>query len=159
VHICDQSRLPSPWFSSHSRYSPTAPAVPSLRPFIPSGSLIRCKPVQMYHHHPTFLIGGDESSESGQSSYISSSYSVCSLLFCFGGGLPFHNVQSLTFCNLLEIPTAHFMTSSSRVCPSASYNVFTLPRLNSCLLLHPWVPLLVVICFLRRSYLSIIFLS
>jgi hypothetical protein len=29
----------------------TAPAVPSLRPFVPSGSLTRCQPVHVYHHH------------------------------------------------------------------------------------------------------------
>jgi hypothetical protein len=37
-------------------YSPTVPAAPSLRPLVPSGYLIRCKPVQVYHHHPPFHI-------------------------------------------------------------------------------------------------------
>jgi hypothetical protein len=34
---------------SEGDYCPTAP---SLRPLIPSGSLIRCEPVQVYHHQP-----------------------------------------------------------------------------------------------------------
>jgi hypothetical protein len=32
--------------------SPTAPTAPSLRLLVPSSSLIRCEPVQVYHHHP-----------------------------------------------------------------------------------------------------------
>jgi hypothetical protein len=50
--ICDRPHLPSPWIGSHGAYSPTAPDASSLRPLIPSGSLIRCKPVQVYHHQP-----------------------------------------------------------------------------------------------------------
>jgi hypothetical protein len=52
--VCDRPCLPSPLLSSHGDYSSTAPAVPSLRPLIPSGSLISCKPVQLYHHHLIF---------------------------------------------------------------------------------------------------------
>jgi hypothetical protein len=37
---------------SHCDCSPTAPAAPFLRSLIPSTSLIRRKPVQVYHHHP-----------------------------------------------------------------------------------------------------------
>jgi hypothetical protein len=48
---CDWPRFPSLWLSSCGDYSPTAPAAPSSRPLIPSSSLIRCKPVQVYHHH------------------------------------------------------------------------------------------------------------
>jgi hypothetical protein len=43
--ICDQPRLPSPLLGFHDNYSATAPAAPSLRPLVPSGSLIRCEPV------------------------------------------------------------------------------------------------------------------
>jgi hypothetical protein len=53
--VCDRSRLPSSWLGSHGDYS-TAPAAPSLRPLIPSGSLIRYKPVQVYHHHYLFQV-------------------------------------------------------------------------------------------------------
>jgi hypothetical protein len=35
--------------------SPTAPAAPSLRQLIPSGSLIRCQLIHVYHH-PSFLL-------------------------------------------------------------------------------------------------------
>jgi hypothetical protein len=50
--VCDWSRLPSLWLSSHSDYSPTVPAAPSLRPLVLSGSLLRWELVQVYHHHP-----------------------------------------------------------------------------------------------------------
>jgi hypothetical protein len=46
--VCDRPRFPSLWLDSHGDYSPTAP---SLRPLVPNGSLIRCEPVQVYHHH------------------------------------------------------------------------------------------------------------
>jgi hypothetical protein len=51
-------------------YSPTAPAVPSLRPLVRSGFLIRWQSVQVFHHHPALLISWGKSSENGQSSYI-----------------------------------------------------------------------------------------
>jgi hypothetical protein len=47
--ICVRPRPPSMWLGSHGDYSPSAP---SLRPVIPSSSLIRCDPVQVYHHQP-----------------------------------------------------------------------------------------------------------
>jgi hypothetical protein len=50
--VCDWLQLPSPWFNSHGDYSPTALIAPSLRLLVPSGSLIRYEPVQMYHHQP-----------------------------------------------------------------------------------------------------------
>jgi hypothetical protein len=42
------------WLTSHSDYSPTAPA-PSLRPLIPSSSFIGCQSAQVYYHQPPFL--------------------------------------------------------------------------------------------------------
>jgi hypothetical protein len=50
--VCDRSRLPSSWLGSHGDCSPTAVAAPFLRPLVPSSSLIRCEPVQMYPYHP-----------------------------------------------------------------------------------------------------------
>jgi hypothetical protein len=58
------------------------------------------------------------------------------LFFCFGWGRPLHKVQSLTFHNPKEIPTAHFRTSNLRVCLRVSYNVFLLSRRSSCY--RPW---------------------
>jgi hypothetical protein len=55
---------------------------------------IRCQSVQVYQYHTTFPIGESISSESGQCSYISGSYSVCILFFRFGEGRLIHNVQS-----------------------------------------------------------------
>jgi hypothetical protein len=40
--VCGRSHLPSPWLISHGDYSPVAPSAPSLRPLIPSSSLMRC---------------------------------------------------------------------------------------------------------------------
>jgi hypothetical protein len=53
VELCDQSHLPSPQLSSCRDYSWAAPAAASLRPLIPSSSLIRCQWVQVYYHHPS----------------------------------------------------------------------------------------------------------
>jgi hypothetical protein len=50
--VCDRPRLPSPWLGSHGDESSTPPAAPSLRPLVPSRSLMRCEPVQVYHHQP-----------------------------------------------------------------------------------------------------------
>jgi hypothetical protein len=49
----------------------------------------------------------------------------------------------------MEVLNFCFATSNSRVCPKASYNVFTLPRHSSCLLLCPLMLLPVVLSFLR----------
>jgi hypothetical protein len=46
----------SPWLDLHGVCFPTSPTARSLRPFILSGSLKRCEPVQVYHHHPSFHI-------------------------------------------------------------------------------------------------------
>jgi hypothetical protein len=105
--VCDRRRLPSPWLSFRSDYSPAAP---SLRPLVMSGSLIRCVPVQVYHLHHLFR-------------------GLClgRLFFRFGGGRHLHDAQSLTFPNPMEVPTACFTTSNSSVWPRASYNVFFFP--------------------------------
>jgi hypothetical protein len=82
--VCDLLRLRSPWLGSRSYYSPTAPVPPSLRLLFPSGSLIRCKPVQVYHH------------------LISEELCFWRLFFRFGEGRPLHNAQSLTSCSVVE---------------------------------------------------------
>jgi hypothetical protein len=51
-NVCDRLHLPFLWLCSHDDYSPTAPAAPSLRPLVSISTLIRCEPVQVYHHHP-----------------------------------------------------------------------------------------------------------
>jgi hypothetical protein len=102
--VCDRPRLPSSWLGSQGDYSSTSPAAPSLRPLVPSSSVTKSKPVQVYHHHLFHgLFFGRR-------------------FFRFRGGQPLHNVQSLTFCNLLEIPTARFTTSNYDLveCPLAS---------------------------------------
>jgi hypothetical protein len=45
-----------PMANSNGDYSPTAPAVPSLRPLVPSGSMIWYETVKMYHHLPQFRV-------------------------------------------------------------------------------------------------------
>jgi hypothetical protein len=44
------------WHGLNSVYFPTAPVAPSLRPLIQSGSLTRCKLVQVYHHQPRSMV-------------------------------------------------------------------------------------------------------
>jgi hypothetical protein len=59
---------------------------------------------------------GGFNSWSGRCSHLSGCYSVCNLFFHFGGCLPLHKAHFLNFlifCNPLEIPTVHFMISSS----------------------------------------------
>jgi hypothetical protein len=82
--VCDRSRLsPRGWVCTV--FTPTAPVAPSLRPLVSSVSLIGCQLVQVYHHHLP-LVGSAKSSETGQCSYISGSYSVCSLFLSFRRG-------------------------------------------------------------------------
>jgi hypothetical protein len=50
--VCDRPSFPSTLLGSHGDNSPTDPAAPSLRPLVPSASLTRCEPVQVYYHHP-----------------------------------------------------------------------------------------------------------
>jgi hypothetical protein len=139
------------WLIWHGDSSPTATAAPSLRPLVPSSSLIRCQPVQVCYHHHSFSLSAGKRFESGQCSSVSGSYSVCSLFFHFGGGQPLHNVQSLIFCSLMEVLTVFFANSNLWVCPLASYNVSLLPRHGSHLLLHPLMLLPVILSFLRCS--------
>jgi hypothetical protein len=91
--ICGRPRLPTPWLSSHGDYTPTAP---SLRPLVPSGSLIKCQAVQVYHHHPSFLRAA----------------LWLSLFFSFQRG-PTCPQYPVTYCNPLEDLTIRFSIYSS----------------------------------------------
>jgi hypothetical protein len=92
----------------HGVYSPTAPAAPSSRPLI-------------------------QTTYSGQCSYISNYYSMCSLFFCFGGSRPLHNVRSLTSRSLTEDPTICFTISSPRPYLKILLSVLSFLRCSSCL--------------------------
>jgi hypothetical protein len=52
--VCDRSHLPSRGSAFRDVTAPAAPSSPRL----PSGSLIRCQSVQVYHHHPVYPISG-----------------------------------------------------------------------------------------------------
>jgi hypothetical protein len=54
--VSDWSCLSTPWLGSYSDYSPTAPADPSLKPLILSGTLIRCysSMCTIIIHNPAF---------------------------------------------------------------------------------------------------------
>jgi hypothetical protein len=121
-------------------YSPTAPAAPS-------GSLIRCQSVQVYHHHPVFPIGGGKTTSSGQCSYISGFYSVCSLFFLFRRAPTPPQCPVTCFSQPTGNPDCSLHDLSLRVS-------LTFPVLSShscCLLLRPLVPLTIALSFLRRS--------
>lgn len=51
ISVIDWSGLPPPGLASYGDHSPIAPVALSLRPLIPKVFLIRCEPVQVYHHH------------------------------------------------------------------------------------------------------------
>jgi hypothetical protein len=118
------------WLGFHGNFSQSALAAPSLKPLIPSSSHVGCQSVHVYQHHlpPP---GAAKSSKSGECSYIYSSYSVCHLFFCFGGGRPLHNVQLLIFHNLMEVWTVCFAISSSMVFLKILPNVLSFLR-HSC---------------------------
>jgi hypothetical protein len=136
------------WLGLHGVLSPAAPASPaspSSRPLVLSGSLIRCELVQVYHHHPAFPFGGGKTSCSGRCSYISGSYSLCHFFFHFGGGQPHHSVLTLIFWIL----AIFFVISNPRVSLKVSLTFPMLFSRSCCLLLHPMMPLAVVLSFLR----------
>jgi hypothetical protein len=125
----------------------TALAAPSLIPLVPSGSLINCQSVQVCHHYPSFPIGAGKTSERGRCSYISSSYSVRSPFFRFGGGRPLHDASTPIFRISTEDPAANLTTTSAKVCLGASLtflfmNVFFFPRCSCCFGLRFLMPLL-----------------
>jgi hypothetical protein len=121
----------SPWLGFHGDYSPTIPASPSLRLFVPNGSLIGCQSIQVYHHHPSFSISGGKTTYSGRCSYISGSYSVFSLFFRFREGRPLHNVLTFIFQILIEGSTLHYTISSTTSFPKILPDVLSLSR-SSC---------------------------
>jgi hypothetical protein len=92
--ICDWSHLPSLWLGSRDDYSPTVLTAPSSRSLVPSCSLIRCEPVQVYHHH------------------LCSRAVLWTSLLSFQRGAPLHNVQSVTSCSPVEDLTICFTTSN-----------------------------------------------
>jgi hypothetical protein len=110
----------------------------SLRLLVPSGFLVRCKPIQIYHHHLA-PVCGVRSSESSQCSMAPT------LKLLVGSSF----VLTLIFRSLMEVPTAR---SNSRVCP----RVFRLPKYSSCILLRPLTLLPVALSFLRRSCFSVV---
>lgn len=123
--FCGQSCFPFSW-----RLLPISSRC-SLRPLILSSSLKRCQSVQVYPHHPAFLISGGRSSQSGWCSYIPGFCCVCSLFFHFGGGQPLQSVQSLPFHSSMENSTACFTTSSTMVFLKILPDVLALLR-HSC---------------------------
>jgi hypothetical protein len=72
--------------------------------------------------------------------------------FTGGGGVAtLHNVLTLIFRSLMDVPTICFSSTNWWVCPPASYNVSWLSRRGSCLLLCPLISSPVLLSFLRRS--------
>jgi hypothetical protein len=96
--VCDRLKLPTPRLVSHGDYSVTAPAVLSLRPLVPSSSLISYQAVQVYQHHPAFP----------RAVHLTS-------LLSFRMSRQLNNSQSLTFRSPIENPTVHSSISSSTV--------------------------------------------
>lgn len=91
------------------------------------------------------LVKAGISSKSDQCALNASMQTASCLFMCLGGGQLFHNVQSLIFCIPVGIRTAHFTTSSPKVCMEASQNVSMFLRHSSSLLLHHLMPCLGVL--------------
>jgi hypothetical protein len=68
----------------------------------------------------------DKISESGRCFYISGCEAVISLFFRLGSGWLLNNVLTLVFRNPIENSTAHFATSSPRVCLTVLLNTLLL---------------------------------
>jgi hypothetical protein len=138
--VCDRSHLLPCCSAFRGVYSPTAPVAPSLRPLVPSGSIIGCQSVQVYHHHPAFAMWG-------RKFRVWSTLAHLSLLLCV-----------LSFLSLLRGPTppqypeAHFPQSTRSpdyflsdlqltVFLRILLSIVPFPRRGSCLLLRPLKPL------------------
>jgi hypothetical protein len=143
--------LAASWFHLPSRGSVfpccllcNRPATPSLRLRIPSGSLIRCQSVHIYHHHPVFPISGAKLPKM-VGAPTSLAPTLCAVsFFPFQRGLTLPQCPVTHFCILTRNLTVCFTISCMRVCPHASYNVSVLLRCSSCLLLCPLMSLPVV---------------
>jgi hypothetical protein len=131
---CNQPRLPSLWLSSHGDYSPTAP---SLRPLVLSSFLIRCKPVQVYHHQLRSRVPFH--SVQAKVPRVGDAPTSLALKLLV-------NVQSLTSHNPMEIPTTYFMTSSLKVCLTVLVNALLLPRHSYCFRPQFLIPLFRFCC-------------
>jgi hypothetical protein len=92
--VCDRPQLPSWWLGSPGNYFPTAPAAPSSKSVVPSGSLINYHSVQVHHHHLFSNWCGQKFQE--WLMLLHFWLLICCLFFRFGGGRPLHNIQSLT---------------------------------------------------------------
>jgi hypothetical protein len=109
--ICVWPHLPFLWLGRCGDYCPTTPTAPSLRLLVASGSLIRCEPVQVYHHHHFFLFLG-----------------LCfgHLCFCFGGGWPL-TMSSHSPCTVKD-PTIHFFNLLLYILPEDPARCPLLPQ-------------------------------
>jgi hypothetical protein len=119
----------------------------SLRPLVPSGSLLRRQLDQVYYHHPSFGRCGPKFRER---SMLLPLWHLCCcwLFFRFGGGRPLHNVQSVIFRILPEGLALGFTFSSTRAFLKL-LNALLLPRRNCSLKsgLSSWS----VSCLLSRA--------
>jgi hypothetical protein len=122
----------SSWLCLRGVYSLTASDAPSLRPLVPSGSLIGCQSVQFYHHHPAFPIDEGRSYECGQCSLCFRLLLRCiwsRLSFRMGPTPPEYPV--IYFRNLMEVPNVLCAVSRfSRFTVSLKISL-TLPVLSS----------------------------
>jgi hypothetical protein len=115
-----------------------------------SSCLIGCQSDQVYHHHLLRLVR--EEVRRVVSAPPSITLNLCAVsFFHFGGGRFLSNDLTLTLHSLMEVSTICFATSSSAVFLKVSLTSPVLSNRSCCLLLHPLMPLPVVLSFLRLS--------
>lgn len=122
-------------------YSPTDTIAPSLRAFIPSGSLVTFQSIQVHHRHPKFSfpkVGQNYPEWPVLQNFRLLMRYIASRCFGFRGGLPLHNVQFRISRNPLDIPTPRFQISSRRVFLRIFLN--TIIRRSSCLRARFFIP-------------------
>jgi hypothetical protein len=132
-------------------FTPTAPAALSLRPLVPSGSLIRCEPAQVYHHHPAF------SNWRGKKFHEWSIPLTFMALLCVLSLLSFWRGQTPPQYPDTHFPQSNgntdylFVISNPKLSLKVSLTFSLLSSHSCCLLLHPLMPLPAVLSFLRCS--------
>jgi hypothetical protein len=139
----------SPWLVFHGVYYPTAP---SLRPLVPSGSLIWRQSVQVYH---ILLFCSVQAKGSGLvNAPISVALKLLLIVSSFiwgGGGGGLHNLLTLIFRCIMEVMAILFAISSPRVSQKVLLRFPMFSSCSCCLLLHPLMLFLVALFFLRCS--------
>jgi hypothetical protein len=91
------------------------------------------------HTHTHTHISGDHNSWCGRCSHlVGSSYANALSFYRFGGSQPLHNIQSIIFCNPLEVLTTRFMIFPLKISQKVFLRVPPLSRCDCCTVSPPF---------------------